>query len=425
MASLKRNSIIFYISILLFSCIIGYRDITNTSISGILIALFAIGSVIILPYEKSIWFTFFIMPFTCGIPGYTVLGVLIALIIKSKHINAKQIIPPLFFGFIEFAHSVFYEFSANYSLILSFISFLSLFFLLLFDKHNVDRTKCIKMFIYGATVTLFIIYAKIIYNNSIEELLLGELRSGKVMGLEDDTEFEIGFLGMNANSIGYYSIALYSSLLILGRRILNMSKVSYTTLLTLSILFGLLSYSRTWVLLTILTTIIYLFSTRWNKSYGAIIIILATLLLLTFYGILDQGIEVFTTRFIDDKTAGGRFELFDFYNKFWVSDIKTFLFGTGTIYSMQIANGILAIHNSTQQIYVGFGLIGLLFLIVTIISYIRNYKNINIPTTYYIPFIISLAFSQSLQFWYPSFLIFPFLVTAYILQINKDHNSDR
>ena len=416
----KRGRTILYISILLFSCIIGYRDITQTTISGAIIALFAISNVIVLPYEKSVWFTFFIMPFTCGIPGYTILGILLVLMIKCKHINIKQIIPPIVFGFLEFTHSVFYEFSTDYSLILSFTSFIFLFFFLLFDKNTVNHIECVKMFIWGSIIVLFIIYLKIILDNSIDELILGELRSGKVMGLEEDEDPVVGFLGMNANSIGYYSIAIYSSLLILGRQMLNMSKLSYATLLSLSIMFGLLSYSRTWILMAILTSILYLYSIKSTESLGSAFIILAIVLLLAVNGVLDQGAEVFTARFTDDNSAGGRFELFDFYNEFWVSDIKTFLLGAGTIYNMQVANSVLAIHNSTQQIYIGYGFIGLLFLIATLISYIKIYKNTKHPLIYYTPFIISIIFSQSIQFWYPSFLIFPFLATAYILRIEKD-----
>ena len=276
------------------------------------------------------------------------------------------------------------------------------------------------MFIWGSIIVLFIIYLKIILDNSIDELILGELRSGKVMGLEEDEDPVVGFLGMNANSIGYYSIAIYSSLLILGRQMLNMSKLSYATLLSLSIMFGLLSYSRTWILMAILTSILYLYSIKSTESLGSAFIILAIVLLLAVNGVLDQGAEVFTARFTDDNSAGGRFELFDFYNEFWVSDIKTFLLGAGTIYNMQVANSVLAIHNSTQQIYIGYGFIGLLFLIATLISYIKIYKNTKHPLIYYTPFIISIIFSQSIQFWYPSFLIFPFLATAYILRIEKD-----
>ena len=419
MEALLKHRTLLYIAIILFSCLIGYRDLTHTTMGGIYIASFVLFVVLMLPYDMGVKFSFFILPFTCGIPGYTITGIFLLLLAKSKHVCIEQILPPIIFGIAEFAHCAFYDFNVEYNIILSFISFVFLFFYLLFDRNEVNRIDCIKLFIYGSIATLLIIYIKILLQNSIEDLISGSLRSGLNMGLDADEEVEIGFLGMNANSIGLFSIAVYSLLLILGNKTLKMSGYSYAILVTLSLAAGFLSFSRTWILLACLITFIFLLTLKQRQSRLIIFILTAIIVIITQTSILDTGLDTFYERFNSDKMYGGRFEVFEFYNDFWLSDLKTFFLGAGTVYNMEVANGSLAIHNSFQQIYVGFGVVGFLFFLFMMAVYIKRYMTKSTPLIYIIPLLSCILFSQSIQFWYPSYLVFPYIVTAYALRLSQ------
>ena len=194
----------------------------------------------------------------------------------------------------------------------------------------------------------------------------------------------------------------------------------YVVLMVIAIASGLLSFSRTWMLVVAVIMLWYLiFEKQRNKLFMVVLMFLALFVVIS-QGWIEQILLTFTDRFElqNMETAGGRTELFHIYNEFWLSDISYVFFGTGTTFYKIIANMPLSIHNSIQQIYVCQGLFGLLIYILVAIYFSRNYSSPYKDYVSYIPLIAVFLFSQSLQFLMPQFLMFPILGAAYVLRIN-------
>lgn len=397
---------------------IAYRDILDLSFSGTVSAGLISLMVIVLPYTRAIPFLFFILPFTCGIPGYTVLLAYIFLIIKARKYDIWQFLPPFILGALEFVHITFSNVEVNVVTSISFLSFIALFFFLLFDPdERVDRRSCIRMFIYGTLAVLVIIYIGIIENNGFEELLSGVLRSAmEFKGLEEE-EVQ-GSLVLNANSIAYYSITAFS-LLLLGNRRLKINRIIYFCLIGLSVLTGALSFSRTWMAMFFFVILFFLLATT-NKIKSFIIVgVMVFIVFVFYYSYLDSIWDVFMSRVDDEnfKTAGGRTTIFAVYNEFWLSKISYVIWGAGAMCYKHIINFDYSMHNGLQQIYVSYGIVGIVLFATVICLFARKYITNRRSLILYIPFITCFLFDQSIQFWDPYYLIFPFVTTAYVLRL--------
>lgn len=409
-------------SILCIMAILCLRDIFDLDIGGAAITGVIAVLLIILPYPHLIYLLFFILPLTCGIPGYVMLLSIIILLLKSKHKTALQIIPVLVISLVEIFHASFYDFNADLKGILSYLSFTAVFFFLLFDQNKtIDRRICIKYFCLGAVFTLMIIYADLILKNGFTEIITGNLRSGFAMGIDDVEEMK-NHLALNANSIAYYSIVSLGCLL-LGRKKLQLSLPLYLLLTCAAIAAGVLSFSRTWLLLIAIISILFIITNKLSNKFitMATIAIIVSLAIMSDSAFFSPITENITNRIENDNiaTAGGRVTIFKEYNRFWSSDIKYMLFGTGAVYYKEVARQSASMHNGIQQIYVCYGVCGIILYITVIFIFIRKYRQKGLPLLYYLPIIACFLFDQSIQFLNPYYLMLPFIPAAYALRIEN------
>ena len=404
---------------ILISLLIASIDILDIHFSGPLVAGVIALMAYVMPYKKAVPFLFFIFPFTCGIPGYTVLLSYIVLLMKVKRVSLWQIMPPLIIICLEFAHIGLLNANVNLVTSISFLSFVSLFFFLLFDSNeNVDRRECVRMFIYGTIVTLVIIYISIIVHSGAETLLTSMLRSRAGMGIQGDSESAAsikGHLALNANSIAYFAITVFS-LLLLGHKRLDIPHHIHTILVVLSILAGVFSYSRTWIMLFAALVLIYLIMSKSKAQAFAVIGFTILLVCILFPSVVISIADIFMGRFEDVETAGGRTDIFAVYNEFWLSKISYVFFGAGAMTYTYILNYEYSMHSGFQQIYVSCGIAGILLFLFVIHKYSQKYIAKKTPFIYYLPFLACFIFDQSIQFWDPYYLIFPFLAVAYVLR---------
>lgn len=415
-----KNTFIKYFFVFLILTLIGVRDIVDLSIPNNLIVGIAILPLILLPYHQAISFLFFILPFTCGIPGYTVLLSYIIILAKARQYNIWQFLPPIIIGVLELIHITFSNINIDNVIFISFLSFISLFFFLLFESNErINNAACVRMFTYGTIAVLVIVFIGIITNNSFTDLIAGTLREGSRMGIEESVEKEIsGHLALNANSIAYYSITAFS-LLLLGNKRLVIPFSLYVVLICLSILTGVFTFSRTWIFLFAFVLLIYLLVTKRKLLSFSLIGIVVLGALFLYAPIIDMISEAFLGRFENVETAGGRTEIFAAYNEFWLSKFSYILTGAGAMCYRQIIDIDKSMHNGIQQIYVSYGLVGILLFYAVIRQYSLKYIPQKQPIMYYLPFIACFIFDQSIQFWDPYYLIFPFLATAYVLRIRE------
>lgn len=411
-----------YFSIFIFIGVLLTREFVVPYMSGYVVVGIMALLMIMLPYKHCISFLCFILPLTCGIPGYSMLVSYFIIMLKSKHINRWQIIPPICLIVLELMHVVGYDFEISLGAVFSYSSFLLVFFYLLFNQDSrILTTTCIKLFIFGAIFASVVVVLQLSKLYGFEELMLGSLRGGIRSNAENQL---IGQFDLNANSMAFYSIATLSCLFI-GRKILNMSNVVHTLLIILAIGVGIISFSRTWVLVALLMSIMFFTNSRKKLWLAIICLISICVLIYIFPTLFNSFMEVFTGRFELDnmETGGGRSNILRIYHNAFINNPRFYIGGTGVVHYTDVINYPLAMHSGFQQLYVCCGLVGLIIFTASAWHYKRYFITKGLPFTYYMPLLASFIFNQTIQFLNPYFLMLPFILVAYILQLKVDHEN--
>lgn len=395
--------------------------IFNVEFSLPMVAVVALVAVtaLFLSLDDLVCYVMCLVPFTWFTPGYMVLILYIILLLKTRSFRMMQILPTLMLIFLEFAHLSLYDFTIEWPQVLSFCSFLALFFYLLFYQpaKDVSPSRYVKMFCFGLAISLSLSSYILTKFYDIELLLSGALRSGVIDELETGLE-EVNVL--NANSAAYFAITLLACLLV-GYKRLNMNKCLHICLLIVAIASGLLSFSRTWIIVCVLMFALYfIYEKAQNKLYLGLLLLVGLAVAIS-YGWIDMIMSTFMGRFELDnmETAGSRTVYFSVFNDFWTSQFGYVIFGTGVTFYKLVTNIPFSIHNSIQQIYVCQGLLGLSIYIWAAFYYKKHFCSSGNSFVYYIPFIAVLAFSLSLQFLLPQFLMFPLVGAVYVMRMRE------
>lgn len=409
---------------LVLTTVLILKEIMGISVPVYAIVGFATLPLLILPANESIKYTYFLLPIGWYYPGFTILLALLILLLRNRHYTGKTFIYySTLIIVLETAHCLMYDFAITISQPTSTCSFLAMFFYLLFAKNKISYADCIIAFSLGTLVSLVTSYGYIISNSGIDALITGALRGGFVDTVIVDTDHPV----LNANSAAYIALASFVSLLF-SKKELNLPNTLYFLLVILLFFLGLLSFSRTYILISGLSLIIFiLFSNTKNKfsilGVSAVAFLLLLFLVPSFYEAIENS---FLVRFSESNlsTANGRTEIFTAYNEWWFSHPYAMILGTGITYYNYVVPSIgHSIHCGFQQLYVCCGIYGVFIFLIAALRFKKIFVPQNMEFSYYIPFLLILAFNQSIQMLYPQFLIFPFLVTSCVLRVKNNFQS--
>lgn len=420
--SIKNQRIILLVCVVLTSLVIIARDILMVSISDSVLLFLFTFQFLCLTYSNLLSFVYFIMPLTCGIPGYIVLLAASFLILKGRSWTYKQFVPFVIIATIELINEMTVP-GVSIVNIFSFLSFIIVFFYCLHIKLNdIERKDCILFFSMGVALTFFVIFYNMILQYGISGLLSGTVRAGAWGAVDNDLEKMAGHLAMNANSIAYYSICVFSSLVV-GFRVLHINKFFLLFLISIVLISGIFSFSRTYLFCILLFIILYLSLQSTNSKTTFIIVSVLTITLLFFFEgeIVNRLFEVFSDRIESDdsSTAGGRTQIFITYNQKWSSSLFYVIFGCGTINHMERLDMAKSIHCGLQQIWVCLGISGFVLFLFEIVGYVKKHLSSK-KLIYALPFLISLVFNQSIQFLNPHSLLLPILCPLLVCQLRKE-----
>lgn len=366
-----------------------------------------------------------LLPLTYGIStGYIFPFALGCVFLKRKLYPKSAMAFTLVIAILEFVHYPFYSFSADPSPVY-YVNYFSAIFIMAYYisvKNNYNVNNLIISFALGsATLGIFVLL------NSASVFDVGSLMSGEIRlgmaGLKDDElkAEELKF-AVDANVLGMFSIASISSLFTL---LYNGYKKKTVVFVLIAICFicGALTLSRTYYLC--LAFALFMFVTKYkngksNKllNYLLLAIFIGGIIFFfyKFGGIVDSLLE----RFRGDKTGSGRTEIFAYYTNYMLNHLDYLLFGGGSLYYMQAAGSLDAIHNGTQQIVACYGLIGLIVFIYPLLKLFRkNYQKSNSSGMYLTTIIIIIFFLQTLQSINPCQQMFPLLPAYWALLFSK------
>lgn len=413
------NSKVFYFFIIAFTFYVYAKSVIFTGLPSIGIAFLAVLPLLMLGSKQSMYYIFYLLPFSWYFPGYIVLFLFLIIVLKNKRYNVLlQFIFALLFILQEFFHLMSYSFQIDWVHSISPMAFLSLFFYLLFyQNNNLNYSKCVKYYCIGSCLAVLLAYLTIIKLGGYDLFISGAFRSGAVEGMIFETPI------LNANSAAFFSLVSFSCLLFAKDK-LGLPLVLYVTLLIASIVLGFMSFSRAYMLMIGFSLFLYLFIVSVRNKFIIVFVGILAFLAISFvsHSFIDSIVDVFSDRLsgANIETAGGRTIIFMSYNKWLMENTDALIWGAGINYYNEIVKIGHSTHCGLQQIVVCTGIIGLSILVIAAAKFFRMNKTSATTIQATIPFLICLAFNQSIQFFMPQFLMFPFVAAAYMYKINSN-----
>lgn len=407
---------------MLFTAIIYYRDFAVVDFNKLYLvaATFAVAS--IMDYKRIIYLLCFLFPLSCGIPGNFIYPLLVCLLfIKDQKKSINKLLFFIVILLLELSHYGFYAFDTRISEFIGYASFIFMLSYIIADNNrDVDNGRCLTYFCLGSAILLL----GITINNTlmINQLdpINGIVRLGDnrdLGGFEEDRMM----LLTNANTIGYYSIAAISCLLVL-QYFGKINSILFLLLFAIAFYGGILSVSRTWAILMVFAMVVYMTFLKHDKIKGILLMVALCIGVVIFLSNNELVLEYFTTRFTEDSndiaTAGGRTTVFQKYSDYLADNPLSLLFGTGAVYYREATGVGLSTHNAIQQILVSYGLLGLIIFVIALLKNVRRYFNRNNVMTI-LPLCMTLLFVQTIQFLNPYFLMCPIIVAFYALKMGK------
>ena len=357
---------------------------------------------------------------------YVWLALLIILLLRRKKLNVTTLIISIIIISQEILAHCLYGVS-DFNRMIGYLITVILFVYLINDSYeDINYRQCLKSFVLGVSV-LFALYMFNVYMEKgglfVRQLILGSVRFG---GTAADTFSEIA-IQLNANTIAYYSITAIACILTLFRNVENriIVKFFYSISLIECVLIGALTISRSWFLVAILCGFMYMLScsvdpTRFLKRSIVIIglAVIAFCLLTTNTTILDS----FYLRFqgASVETAGGRTTITKQYMDVFLNNDAFFFLGAGvTDYSL-VMNQAMSLHMGVIQLFCCMGILVAPVFIANLVAPIIKASKKRVRLVYWIPIIVVIIFTQTIQFLNPYMLMLPYAIGVYALRMGSE-----
>ena len=408
--------------ILLTSVILVIRDIAGIDVNQYLLFILMASFFVILDRKGSIIYLAYVCGIITGVNAYILLVGLFSVLIKDigylRH--SKSFLYLALFTIVwEGINDLFnYPLSRIDQILLYFGYILVFFYYLMINKNKVENKSVIFYYSIGLAVTLLIISVGVL-RNPIDMIFEGEGDVRAAMGFEEENG-STHFMA-NANNLAYFSIVLIALLISLKKQIFS-SNVIFITLLTIAVLAGLLSRSRTWIILMSVLIIVEFVSRKGKDKFKFICscIVLVFFALYFYSDFINTAIDGFSVRLKLDnvKTAGNRTVLMKEYFDYMSRHVEYMFTGTGAIYYKEITRCSNSCHNAFQQVYIAYGILGCLFFMSAMIKSITDHHNSSTIINF-LPFIVALLFIQSIQLLNPFHLMIPLAVSSLAYKINN------
>jgi len=212
---------------------------------------------------------------------------------------------------------------------------------------------------------------------------------------------------INPNTLGCVCILAMSGLLQLFMA--RKSKVTDFIFIAIMAISGILTVSRTFIILFIIMIFLFLIankgSMRKKVKFSMVLIAGCFIVFVLLNTIFPDALMNLQERFLVDDISSGRDDLFGKYNDFILSSRKILLFGVGAIELPQkvteqydVARNVP--HNGIQELIIAWGIIGFILFLWFFILLVRDVqkKNNYISLINYIPLILIFAKIQVGQF---------------------------
>ena len=269
---------------------------------------------------------------------------------------------------------------------------------------DVEPSMCLKFYL-GLFVFLSvdIIWATAKVVGNIGGIISGSFRIGQVDLFDSTME---GLLGMNSNGIALLAmVAVAVILLMFNKRYLSLLWSIIGIIFAAFV--GFLTVSKTFILVFAGTYLLYLvwYILRSNGKNATPIFVLAVSIVALIVLPQTTIVKNVLDRFSSGDLTTGRIDVANEYLDFMFKDFSRVILGMG-LQNITIKSGFVHVpHNAILEIFVCFGIVGILMFSVYFINLIKmniGYRKNNslekANFINYLPIIVYAVFIQSLQF---------------------------
>ena len=312
-----------------------------------------------------------------------------------KKVPVSHVIPILMLVCWEIVHG-FSGLSSLAEVVRLFTELLFFCFVMSLDSDELDFSRIVRcMSITAVCVCAIILMSQLKqYGYQVNALFSGVFRLG--YGI-DETKMSVGF---NPNYLAYMCLCCIEGLTFLVYK--KQYKAIDVFCITALSVFGLLTMSKKFILCAAAFLLMYMLyrKDRLKTVISTTLIIIAVYF--AFKTLFPTAYDALLQRFETGDMSTGRNDIFSFFNKELVSDVKLMFFGVGWQGygdKLSIRYGYSIPHNGFQELLVMWGLPGFVIFVVFLILVVIRAKslNSNIRFINFIPLIIMMINVQVSQ----------------------------
>ena len=262
------------------------------------------------------------------------------------------------------------------------------------ENEDSDPFIIVRQYILGYIAAMIDLLAQMMVHYPISELLTMGIRIGDSRSLLD---MEEGIhLSYNPNSLGTVCLLAILFSVILLRKKRNWG---YAVVALFALLIGMTTQSKSFLVTLAVTVLLLMVSSSLSlkAKIGAIGVGYMGWILANRF--LSSYIISFAARWKEKDIWNGRITIMDYYFGGMFDHIDRFLFGVGLQNYQEKSGYAMSAHNSTQEILITWGLVGLIVVVILFCTVIKNAhgQNPKAKLLQYIPFFAIILDSQSGQ----------------------------
>ena len=420
----KNIDVFFVIVTILF---ILYRDFLNTNMPLLIFSILCAVSGICMNSSGRFFYIIALLPFCRGIPYSEMILIILVIdvvfsIFARKIPKITAIVPVLLIAIIEIADYVFFGiFSVNVAYVIVYMIFVS--YAVGNKVYDKAETRYMVGYALSTAVAVLSVILREILHYGLDKIFEYNIRFGANAENMTVTQF-------NSNELGLYSVVATAILLVLYQK--KRSAVNLFCAIAISII-GFVSVSRTYLLLIMLTWLLFLWmnGTKPTQFVLPIIMLLFTVLIVA---LAVPRFAEWIIRFYEDRVdqaasdgMSGRTEIAGVYLSLVLTNLWTFFFGHSQNYLVTNSMSYnIAAHNAIIETVVCWGAVGFCVAIYWIYNLYKKMsakasrKNRYIT---YLPFIAFFIFVQTIQLFTMHCYILVMFVSMLALRYNGGSNE--
>lgn len=419
--SIKKEKILLSVTFTL----IFLRDMQVINVPFIVFsAILFLGAIILSP-QALCTYVICLVPFCRALPYSEMLLIVLCVTLIKMFQKTKKIHNPILYIFIlllvaieVLGYCYWNQFSMEIVYLAVYLIFTTYYISEKLYKNY--EIVLVKQYIVSTLLALLFVIVREINTLGIDYIITYNVRFGANLENIVATNF-------NSNEMGLYAVIAVALALLLFS---YTKKVMYVVEALIITLLGMMSISRTFMLMVAIVWIVYLIKEKINIYLKILIFILVIATVIIVFKAFPDITEWIQTYFQKrSMQSGGRSNLLSSYFDLQFSSLYGVIFGYTQMY-LNVFKTDTAVHNAIQEMIISWGIIGtiicfcwIIMLIVKVIKSCSMGERMSISR--WLPIAVFLIYIQAIQFFSQHNYVIIFLITLVGVTIGGKARNER